>query len=191
MLSDADLFPDAQPRDLPETVHSSPPLTQTQIEPSLERDASPAKNTEQNPKPTKSTAPDGGEDKGNDLGPAAQNLKPAASTGQDTDKTDTTAPATNVKPKAPPANLSKDPALQQTAAAQNPEPLSYKTIHKRMERIMQPNAKGNFKVGEDIRKQWQDIQGGGRDRLLQMFADCNHQPDRVLNFCSASRATCS
>lgn len=188
---------DAQPRDFGDTVESSLPLTPTQYEPTPEKgNVSPQKT---------SNAPEI-EQAGMQ---AAQQPTPAgAATQQDSPPKEAakpavpaqapvnpllTAPVTPpLEPKASPASGPADPsqALGGVGAPAKADPPSLKVIYKRMDRIMQPTAKGTFKVGEDLRKQWQDIKGGGRDKILSMFAQCNHEPDGVC-FIIIFNALCS
>ena len=49
---------------------------------------------------------------------------------------------------------------------------------------MAPNANGAYKVGEHIRKLWED--GATRDEVKAMFAQCDHDVDWGLKTCSMS-----
>ena len=60
-------------------------------------------------------------------------------------------------------------------ARQEPPPPAA-VIQKRLARIMEPNAKGIFKVSESIRQQWHT---GDKQGIYKMFASVGYNPDRV------------
>ena len=72
------------------------------------------------------------------------------------------------------------PSGQQNPAAAKTKgpPPTYSAIHKRMLRVMEPNAKGMFKVSDSIRQAW--LAGGEEKKnILKLFADCGYSSDWV------------
>jgi len=58
-----------------------------------------------------------------------------------------------------------------------PPPLSASAIDKRIRRALEPNARGTYKVSEEIRKLWNE---GKRDRVFKLFAQCNNDPETFV-----------
>ena len=70
------------------------------------------------------------------------------------------------------------PAAMRLAAKAACEMPSQLTIHKRLARIMEPNAKGDWKVAKEIRDQFK-AGGEQKKHILKLFAACNNDPDRT------------
>ena len=87
-------------------------------------------------------------------------------------------PATPTLPKQAAAKNAA-PAATKTAAAQPPASLS--AINKRIARAMEPNAKGFYKVSEQIRNQWK-AGGDQKNQVLRLFAQCNYDTDCLEGF---------
>lgn len=58
-----------------------------------------------------------------------------------------------------------------------PPPLSASAIDKRIRRALEPNARGTYKVSEEIRKLWNE---GKRGRVFKLFAQCNNDPETFV-----------
>ncbi|CAE7305623.1 unnamed protein product [Symbiodinium necroappetens] len=85
-------------------------------------------------------------------------------------------------PKAPTVTASAQPAHQQ----HHVDPPSRLTLLKRINRIMEPTAKGDFKVNEDIRKQWH---GHGKEGVFKLFAQCGNDPEAFIKRFSVTRTS--
>lgn len=85
-------------------------------------------------------------------------------------------------PKASPSMASPQEDIVPAAqVARDTEPmlpptpsLSQGAIDRRVRRAMEPNAKGQFKVSQEIRKLWDE---GNKDKVFKLFADCGHDTD--------------
>ncbi|CAE7246994.1 unnamed protein product [Symbiodinium microadriaticum] len=63
------------------------------------------------------------------------------------------------------------------AASQSmPPPPTDAAINRRLSRAMEPNARGEFKIAERIRKQWHDG-GDSKDGVIRLFAKCGYNTD--------------
>lgn len=94
-------------------------------------------------------------------------------------------------PAPPPPKLPPPPppvAKSLPAGGMGPPPLSEGAVYKRLNRVVNTPVGGKFRVGDDIRDQWKDLTTGGRKKLMNIFADCNYDPDRVVkqSFCFKS-----
>ena len=69
------------------------------------------------------------------------------------------------------------PVPQPPMVLMHPPPLSASAIDKRLRRAMEPNAKGAYKVSQEIRKLWHE---GKRDRVFKLFAQCNNDPETFV-----------
>ena len=58
------------------------------------------------------------------------------------------------------------------------------TLLKRINRVMEPNAKGEFKVSEEIRQQWK---GAGKEGVFKLFAESGNNADAFIKRFSATR----
>lgn len=71
-------------------------------------------------------------------------------------------------PAVPAAQVAPDLTLPPTPS------LSQGAIDRRARRAMEPNAKGQYKVSQEIRKLWDE---GNKDKVFKLFADCDHDTD--------------
>lgn len=53
------------------------------------------------------------------------------------------------------------------------------TVMKRMRRLFAPRASGKYLLPAEVIAQWNDVEGGGRDALIDEFARCSFDKDRV------------
>ena len=72
----------------------------------------------------------------------------------------------------PAAQVVPEPKLPPT-----PPALSQGAIDRRVRRAMEPNAKGQYKVSQEIRKLWEE---GSKDKVFKLFADCDHDTDAFI-----------
>lgn len=77
-----------------------------------------------------------------------------------------TPPSWGEQPQAP-APPAQDPAHAPSHGA----------LDRRVRRLLQPNAKGEYRVAEDIRKMWAD---GRKDQVFKLFAKCDNDPQTFL-----------
>ena len=94
-----------------------------------------------------------------------QDTPPAAPSNQ------TTPPAAPSKPAAMPAGARLPPPSQD--AMPPPAEVSQGALDRRLRRVMEPNAKGQYKVSEEIRKMWNQ---GQKDKVFKLFAECENDP---------------
>lgn len=76
---------------------------------------------------------------------------------------------------APPENGGEDASED---LSQPPAPLknlSPKAIEQRLRRVCKPDKMGNFKVPEQVVKEFEDVSGGGRASLLRKFEQCGFE----------------
>ncbi|CAE7801495.1 unnamed protein product [Symbiodinium sp. CCMP2592] len=85
-------------------------------------------------------------------------------------------------PKGQPPTPAKAPAPANKASP----PLTSGAITKRLMRCMEPNAKGLYKVAKCIRDQF-NAGGASKDKVLKLFAACDHKPEVFLNKFSVER----
>lgn len=88
-------------------------------------------------------------------------------------------PGAGSLPKAAPAVAAIVPPVAKSVPM-GPPGLSEGAVYKRLNRVVNTPVQGKFRVGDDIREQWKDLAGGGRKQLMNIFADCNYDPDRVV-----------
>ena len=91
--------------------------------------------------------------------------------------------ASPTPPQAPKTTAAKSAAAPpaQIAKAKAPAPTpSPGAITKRIMRCLEPSSKGVFKVAKCIRDQF-NAGGKSKDKVLQLFAQCDHDPDRALH----------
>ena len=50
-------------------------------------------------------------------------------------------------------------------------------LDRRLRRLLAPNAKGEYKVAEDVRKLWDE---GQKDEVLRLFAKCDNDPKKFV-----------
>lgn len=67
---------------------------------------------------------------------------------------------------------------------QHVEPLSEGALDRRMRRICQPDAKGAYKVSEEIRNMWNS---GSKDKLFRLFAQCGNDPKAFVKRFAAKK----
>ena len=70
------------------------------------------------------------------------------------------------EPDVKPRNLEKE-------FCPPPAQISQGALDRRVRRILEPNAKGQHKVCEEIRKMWEE---GSKQKVFKLFADCNNDP---------------
>lgn len=87
-------------------------------------------------------------------------------------------PGAGSLPKAAPAVAAIVPPVAKSVPM-GPPGLSEGAVYKRLNRVVNTPVQGKFRVGDDIREQWKDL-AGGRKQLMNIFADCNYDPDRVV-----------
>ena len=63
-----------------------------------------------------------------------------------------------------------------------PPILTEKAIDSRLRRIFSPRCNGDFLVSEDFIKMWQDIKGGGRDKIRSLFERSAYSPDTLAQY---------
>ena len=56
-------------------------------------------------------------------------------------------------------------------------PPSQGAVDRRLRRLLQPNAKGEFKVSEEVRKLWAD---GEKSQVFKLFAKCDNDPEKFV-----------
>ncbi|CAE7858715.1 unnamed protein product [Symbiodinium microadriaticum] len=83
------------------------------------------------------------------------------------------------KPPPPAGSARPNPAPQQA-----PDQPSRLTLMKRINRAMEPNAKGEFKVAEKIREQWRS---GGKEGVFKLFAECGNDSEAFIKRFSVTR----
>ena len=84
--------------------------------------------------------------------------------------------APNVAMPAHGKSAAATPTLTKAKALAQVPPPPAPVIQKRLARIMEPNAKGVFKVSESIRQQWHH---GDKQGIFKLFASVGYNPDRV------------
>ena len=90
----------------------------------------------------------------------------------DTPKTSLEAPVAQVATSTPPV-VAKQPAFN-PASMPPPSDLSHGAKDRRIRRALEPNARGEYKVSEEIRKLWED---GKKDTVFRLFAECGNNTD--------------
>ena len=85
------------------------------------------------------------------------------------------------QPSAPAPNPKSVPLESFSAMPSKPDrmapPPSQGAVDRRLRRLLQPNAKGEYKVSEEIRKLWAD---GEKSQVFKMFAKCDHDPEKFI-----------
>lgn len=84
----------------------------------------------------------------------------------------------------PPARPSTVPAKASAAAHRGldqsmppPGGISQGAIDRRIRRALEPNARGDYKVSEEVRKMWND---GKRDAVFRLFAQCGNDTETFI-----------
>lgn len=83
-------------------------------------------------------------------------------------------------PPDPPLSVPKatPPAVpQQQSLMLPPAQLSAGAIDRRVRRVMEPNARGQHKVGHEIRKLWED---GKKEKVFKLFAECGNDTETFV-----------
>lgn len=75
------------------------------------------------------------------------------------------------QPHAPSANSARP---NDSESMPPPSTISQGALDRRVRRVMEPNAKGQYKVSADIRQMWQD---GKKDKVFKLFANCGNDVD--------------
>ena len=105
-------------------------------------------------------------------------------------------PPASLPPPANPSKVKAAPAAVKTAPPPPPQAIasaqalqvipSSAAINRRLSRAMEPTARGEFKVAENIRKQFQ-AGGTSKDGVIRLFAKCGYNTDRLLSCCHVMR----
>ena len=90
----------------------------------------------------------------------------------DTPKPSLEAPVGEVATSTPPV-VAKQPAFN-PALMPPPPDLSHGAKDRRIRRALEPNARGEYKVSEEIRKLWEE---GKKDTVFRLFAECGNNTD--------------
>ena len=89
----------------------------------------------------------------------------------------------HVEPPAPPRPV---PAKACASSARGASPqlsmpppssISQGAIDRRIRRAMEPNARGDYKVAEEVRKMWNE---GKRDTVFRLFAQCGNDTETFI-----------
>ena len=86
-------------------------------------------------------------------------------------------PLTATLPDGQPAEAGDAPLASDAEELDLTEPpkplnLSQKAIEQRLRRVCKADKTGNFKVPEQVVKEFEDVSGGGRTNLLKKFEQC-------------------
>ena len=76
------------------------------------------------------------------------------------------------------------------AGSMGPPQLSEGAVYKRLNRVVNTPVQGKFRVSDDIREKWKDLSTGGRKNLMDIFANCNYEPDRVVKQAFCFKSSC-
>ena len=75
-------------------------------------------------------------------------------------------------PLPPPNNDVEEPPLEPPVP---PPELSFSAVDKRLRRLMIPTARGEYKIPEEVRAQWEDKTT--RESVMSLFEKCAYSPD--------------
>ena len=76
-------------------------------------------------------------------------------------------------PKSP----QQQPVEPEPATLLHLDPPSQGALDRRVRRLMQPNAKGEYKVAEDVRRMWNE---GKKEQVFKLFAKCDNDPQKFI-----------
>ena len=94
-------------------------------------------------------------------------------------------PVSAVK-SAPP--VPKPTPIARSASMQPPPTPA--AISRRLSRAMEPNARGEFKIAENIRQQY-NAGGDSKEGVIRLFAKCGYNTDGLLSCCVGHSVGCS